>query len=207
MDYKCIGLLGDSIGQGYFSDNNEGWFGKYINMLNKENPKKYSYQNMSVDGERVTDVYHRLYSEALTKEIDVLFIAIGTNDTVRWGSKETPMDISEGLREEMWRKILPVAKRNIEKVFVVSLLPVIEERFPAIGAGDRELYHLAEDIINYNRFLKELCVEYDIPFIDLTEKWIKNNPKELLFDSSHPNDKGHQIIANEVFEKTKNIVM
>ena len=206
MEYKCIGLLGDSIGQGYFSDNNDGWFVKYINMLNKENPKKYSYQNMAVDGERVTDAYHRLHSEAFTKWVDVLFIAIGANDTVRWDSKESPMDISEGLREEMWRKILPSAKNNLEQVFVVSLLPVMEEKFPALGWNDRKLYHLADDIIKYNKFLKNICEEYKIPFIDLTEMWLSNNPDDLLFDTSHPNDKGHQLIADEIYKITKDLV-
>ena len=69
MTFKCIGVLGSSIAQGYYSDNNDGWFGKYIALLNKDNPRSYSSQNMSMDGERVIDVYHRLHSEALTKDL------------------------------------------------------------------------------------------------------------------------------------------
>jgi len=206
VDYKCIGLLGDSIGQGYFADNNDGWFVKYINILSKAEPKKYSYQNMAVDGERVTDVYHRLYNEAMTKWVDVLFIAIGANDTIRWDSPENPMDISEGLREEMWRKILPAAKNNIEKVFIVSVLPVDETKFPALGWDDKKFYHLNSDIKKYNEFLERLCQEYKIPFIDLTELWQAQDLNEVLFDTSHPNDKGHQIIADEIYKRTKDLI-
>lgn len=83
MDLKCIGLLGDSVGQGYYSNNNEGWFGKLINKLNYKNPRCFSSQNMSVDGERSSDVFHRFHNEALTKQLDILFIAIGINDTQR----------------------------------------------------------------------------------------------------------------------------
>ena len=116
------------------------------------------------------------------------------------------MDISEGLRNEMWRKILPVAKKHIEKVFVVSLTPVLEDRFPAKGWFDRDLYHLNSDIEDYNLFLKNLCEEFNIPFIDVATAMLEHNLEELLFDSSHPNEKGHQVIAAEILRQTKNLL-
>lgn len=117
--------------------------------------------------------------------------------------KEAPMDISEGLREEIWNRLLPMAKNNINEVYVLSILPIIESRYPGIGSLNREYYHLNDDINKYNKFLKNICNKFKIKFIDISKSWNENNPEELLFDSGHPNDKGHEIIANEILKQIK----
>lgn len=203
MSFKCIGLLGDSIAQGYFSNNNEGWFGKFITKLTEQNPCAYSSQNMSVHGERTTDVYHRLHSEALTKNIDILFISVGINDLIRWESVENQTDLSEGVRDEMWYKILKTATKNIDQVIVTSILPVMEKRMPAFGERKRKYFNLNSDTEKYNEFLKDICKEYNVQFINLDNVWNDYDLKQVLADASHPNELGHQLVAEEIFKQAK----
>lgn len=197
---KRIGLISDSIGQGYYACDNGGWFVKLIEKLNKDNPRFYSYYNSALSGDRITDAYYRA-NDLLTREIDTVFIHIGVNDLIRWDSKDSPTDISDGLMDEMWDKLLNLLNNNIKNVYIVSVLPVIEEKFPEKGFNNRPLYTLLSDIENYNSKLEEYSKKYNVKFIDIYEEFNSNNLNDLMFDASHPNDKGHALIADLIYKK------
>ncbi len=206
MKIKTIGILGDSIAQGFFANGNRGWFDKLGIKLfdNNKTDSYYAFQNMAVGGEKTTDVLHRFYNEALTKSIDILFIATGVNDITRRGEIRASMDISIEYRNKIWRKLLKSANKNIDKIFVLSILPTDEEKKVRKSNLGVPMYRLDNDIKEYNKTLKSICEEFDIQFIDIYDLWKNENIKDVLHDELHPNEKGHQLIAEEVFKQIEN---
>ena len=44
---KNIGLIGDSIGHGYFDNETSGWFTRLGNIILSQNQEMYTFNNMS----------------------------------------------------------------------------------------------------------------------------------------------------------------
>src|SRR5262249_24805764 len=143
-----------------------GWFGRLSMRLAKEYPYQFGFNNLAKSGDRCIDVLSKLRSEALQRTPDIVLIAVGSNDVAREGSPDAPADISEGLRFEVWQQILQTAKKNVDRVFVISLKPVVESRYPAEGAAGRMLWKSNKDIQNYNIVLKKWCDDAGVDFLD-----------------------------------------
>ncbi|MBL8638743.1 MAG: alpha/beta fold hydrolase [Alphaproteobacteria bacterium] len=203
IKYRKIIALGDSITNGCFDDRAIGWFGRLSEKLVKHYPTRVGFNNLAMDGDRTIDVYHRLCAEALTRKPDILFIACGVNDLTRWQSPSAPMDFSRTLRKEMWMNLLKTATDNIKQVYVLSILPVDEKVFPQPGEYDEPLYIKNEDIIAYNEEIKRWCADFDVVFLDTHSLFMQENLEEVLLDGVHPLTKGHEIIADFVYDQTK----
>lgn len=199
MSYNIIGVLGDSIANGYFDEEGLGWFGRISQKIAKTFPHQYGFNNMSQAGDRVCDVYHRLLSEASSREIDILIFAVGVNDLTRRNSPNAPEDLSPLLRSQYWDRIFDFSKKYGYKFVVLDILPVIEEGGEQYDENGPIYYNFNKDIIEYNKLLKEKCQSKGILFIERFDNWQNKNLKDLYFDSLHPNAKGHQIIADEVY--------
>ena len=207
--YKTIGVLGDSIANGYWdTEGKGGWFGRLSQKLALVNPLGWGFHNMSMDGDRISDIYHRFVSECLSRDIDILFIAVGTNDTVRSPKPDSNMDISEHLRTEYWNKLLELAKNNVKNIIVLDILPVREEMFPTKGWFNAKIYEFNKDKQEYNNLLRKLCKAKKVPFLELYGNIKKLDLSKYYRDPSHPNAKGHQLIADEIYKflKAKKLV-
>ncbi len=205
MSYKVINCLGDSIANGYWDERGHGWFGRLCEKLATKHPKSFGFNNLAQDGDRIIDVWHRLCSEVISRHPDILLIAVGVNDTIRWHSREAPMDISIQARKEYWFNILDKATKTIDTVIVCGLLPVLEEKFPQPGAYDQLLYHRNADIDEYNDLLREWAAEHSVPYIPLADAWEGYAQEDLVADSSHPNGKGHDLIAEFMYNEFKRL--
>lgn len=168
-------------------------------------PGEFGFNNMAMSGDRVTDVWLRLCSEAIPRFPNVVLIAVGSNDTIRWESPDAPMDISQGLRREMWSNILSTAKKNFDKTIICGMTPVLEDKFPENGAYNTLLYHRNVDIDAYNKDIEEWSKEHSLPFLPLKEAWSGHKTEDLIFDAGHPNGKGHELIASFVYDKLKEL--
>lgn len=197
MSYKVIAVLGDSISQGLFDESGFGWFGRLSNMISNKN-EKYAFHNISMNGDKICDSYHRFASECTTRDIDTLIIAVGTNDLLRQGSPDAQLDISKELRGQYWDSLLDMAKTKIKQIVVLDVLPVREE---IEDDGEVDIYQFNKDIEEYNKQIEKICSEKKIIFIKLYDKWAKRDLSDYYVDSGHPNGAGHQLIADEVFEE------
>jgi lysophospholipase L1-like esterase len=149
-------------------------------------------------GDRVCDSWHRFASQCITMDISVLMIAVGCNDTVRRGAVDAPMDLSPALRGRYWEWLLDDAKRNIKTVVVLDILPVRESENDGATGGDGSYNR---DIMEYNEQLAKICALRGIPFVRRYDKWASRNLADYYVDFGHPNDAGHQIIADEIYEE------
>lgn len=165
----------------------------------------FGFNNQSQDGDRIPDALHRFHSEILTRDIDVLIIAVGCNDLIRWDSPDEPMDISKGAREEYWTKLMLAAKKNIKEILVVNILPKNEAKYPSKGWFDRDLYETNKDVEEYNVYLKKLCQTHGVEFLESYDEWKAKDLNEYYYDTGHPTKKGHIFYAETVYNKLKQL--
>ena len=198
-ELQTIICIGDSIANGFYDSESLGWFGRLSRQLSRQFPYMLGFNNLAMSGDRTADVYHRLCGEVLSRNPDILFIASGVNDTIRWFSTDGEADTSHQLQRELWANLLNTAKKNVRKVIVVGLLPVVENRFPQPGFSDLPLYHTNADIESYNKQIREWCTERQITFLDIFKIFGESNLEKYFHDASHPNDIGHQIIADYIY--------
>ena len=202
--YEVIGVLGDSIANGYWDEEGKGWFGRLAEMIARKYPRKYGFNNMAQDGDRIFDIFHRLHAEAMTRDFDVLLIACGGNDIIRWGSPDAPTDLSPGLREEMWQKVLDGAVKAFSRVLVIGLLPEDEGAYPQEGAFGRMLYAKNADREEYNAMMEAMCEKHGARFLHI-EAFRRMDFASLFADACHPNARGHAVYAEAVFAELQKL--
>jgi lysophospholipase L1-like esterase len=171
----------------------------------KKGVMKYGFNNISMDGDRVCDAFHRLASEGCSRDIDILFISIGGNDVIRSPNPDSPMDLSEHARAEYWHKLLDLAKKNIPQIVVLGILPRYKDDETAYGWFDAPMHELNADRVAYNDQIARICAENNVPFIKRFDEWAARNLSEYYADTSHPNSAGHQLIADEVFAELEKL--
>ena len=204
MTYKTIGVIGDSISNGYWDgDGKGGWFGRLAERLTQEQPGQFGFNNMAQEGDRVADVFHRFASEATSRSLDVIIIAVGCNGVIRSPEKNSPLDLSPHLRYEYWQKLLTLSNQNPATVVVLDILPVLEARYPSVGSGNVPCFECNDDVEAYNLQIEELCDQYKIHFFKRYDKWTQRDLSLYYIDTVHPNADGHQIIADEVYSFLK----
>lgn len=194
-DYKEIAVLGDSIANGFFDPAGIGWVGRMVQALNEERPYSCYYNNYAVAGDRVYDAWHRLCADVVSRRPDLLLIAVGANDVLRWNAPDHPVDVSPDTRDEFWTLLLETAGRTIEKTAVLGMLPVDEMRMPLTGAFDKKVYYRNADIQVYNTYLAEKCAASDCLFLDVYDSFLAAGGPAFLYDAIHPNADGHAWIA------------
>lgn len=201
MLYRVICALGDSITNGYWDEDGLGWFGRFAMKVAKAYPYQYGFNNLAQDGDKIANVASRFTSEVLSRDVDILFVAVGVNDLVRYESQETPFVVSNEDRCKIWEALLLEAKKAMQHVIVISILPVVESKMPSEGVGGRLFWNLNKDIEANNNDLQNLCMKIGVEFFDVNPYWQKLNLPDYFYDSTHPNAKGHQLMADQVFEE------
>ena len=203
-DYKILSVIGDSIANGYFDLKNTGWVGRTIQKL--QNDKNYGFyaRNFAVSGDRITDCLQRFRSQVVSNPGDCLIVECGVNDIARWDSRDSEHSLSLSFRLECWDALLTEAKRIFSKIYVLQILPVNEQkRF--IRDHDYELawFYRNDDISEYNDHLRKLCLKYSCDFITYDDALKSVDWNSCLYDDVHPNEKGHELIAQRMYEVLK----
>ncbi|MCL2439362.1 MAG: SGNH/GDSL hydrolase family protein [Alphaproteobacteria bacterium] len=201
MSYKIIAALGDSITNGYWDSNFSGWFGRLAARLSLERPQAFGFNNCSQNGDRICDAFHRFGAEVMTREVDILLIAIGLNDLIRSSEADSPLDLSPHLRAEYWNRLLDAAAKNCGRVVVFDILPVRENMMPCTEGNGLTMFWKNSDIVEYNDQIAELCASRGIPFVRRYHRWIERDLAHYYFDEAHPNEAGHTLLAEKVYKE------
>lgn len=206
MSYQVICAFGDSITNGYWDEEGKGgWFGRLQQLIASAFPYKFGFNNLAQDGDRSFDVMHRLQSESAARTPDIILLAVGINDLIRWSSPDAPLEMTDTLIDEIWDKIFVQVKRNGARCLVQSVLPVAESRFPNDGGGGRKLYHLNADVERYNARLKIAAEKAGHAFFDIYSPAQAAGWIDHVYDGGHPNARGHQFVADRVFAELKRL--
>lgn len=125
----------------------------------------------------------------ITKEPDILIVMGGINDE---GQKN--LGTIDSLAEDSFYGALKLHMRKMIEEYpntrIVFMTPIYR--------GEREGFG------NYVNAIKEIAEVYGIEVLDLYNSDIRSDLQNELFDGTHPNAKGYQIIAKYVMRELQN---
>ena len=207
-------FLGDSITQGVGASSEET---NYVSLVAKK--LNCETVNYGVSGTRIgrqTYVHDysiwnydfRLRVQIMENEADRVFVFGGTND---FGHGRLPLgtvsDSMPGTFCAELRLLINdlIAKYGKEKLcFIIPLRRYDEDGVTCKGDNGNET---GECLLEYVKAIKAIVAEYGIEILDLYEngipKSVVNTGDEYTVDGLHPNDKGHELIADRICEYIK----
>lgn len=201
-DYKTISVIGDSIAQGYFDQGHVGWVGRLLTKLQNSQPYGWYVRNFAVSGDQTVDCLFRLRVNVASNPGDVLIVACGVNDLIRYQNPDSAPQVGPDVCAYRWRQLLTEAKRLGGQIVVVGMIPVDEDKqtTESSQAETGFLYNFNSDIQAYNAQIKSLCDRFGVPFVPLFDGMVAAGHAAMLHDSSHPNEIGHEWMAQQLFD-------
>lgn len=193
---KTIGIIGDSIAHGFYDAEDLGWVARLGRLILQAHRGEYVFNNMAQSGDNVADAYHRAVAEVGSRHFDLIIVNVGINDLRRRKNSALQLDFSEGARIMYWQQLLEFLRATGAKIVVTDLVPVVEERYSAQAS----LIRRNSDVERYNELIGDVCATYDVTFFARYATWKGRNLPELYQDATHPNARGHQLMAEEVFD-------
>ena len=189
---RTINILfhGHSVPAGYRDKHEVHTLESYPNLVLKKLKAKYIYAPINVivtaiGGENAVKGQTRFAEDVLPKKPDVILIDYALND--RFAGLEKS--------KEAWEKMISEAIRQNIKVILIT--PTPDQRLD-ITAANNELEQHANQI-------RQLAGKYHVGLVDpfaLFQKIIKSGGKvtDYMASVNHPNDKGHDLVAEEIMK-------
>jgi lysophospholipase L1-like esterase len=201
-------VFGDSITQGFW-DIEGGWVSRIRKYYDQQmidgidDDPPYIF-NLGVSGDSSDDVLARFETETTVRATENLafVVAIGVNDS----RTKAGANFSDTNRyEQNLRDIVTTAKQYSNKILFVGLTPCVEERSNPVSWGDTG--YTNSRIKEFDETLRHLCEEEQVPFVKVYEPFAKAHAEnDLLPDSVHPNNEGHQLIADLVLPELQKLL-
>ena len=189
---RTINLVfhGHSVVAGYQDKHEVHTFESYPYLLLKQLKKKYPYAVINVivtaiGGENSLQGQKRFEKDVLIHKPDVLFIDYALNDVY----------IGLEKAKEAWEKMIEEALKN--NIKVILLTPSPDQRIDILTPGNKLELH-AEQI-------RRLAGKYHIGLADPFRQFQQiekevGSIKGYMSHVNHPNEKGNEVIADELME-------
>ena len=163
---------------------------------------KYDLVGMGKRGNKVTDLQERLSRDILERGCDMVVMYIGVNDVWHKFTHNTGTDV------ETFEQVYSAIVERIKSAYIKLILctpAVIGEKIQQTNIADIELEKVCA-------IIRKIASDYDLPLVDLRktftqyllEKNIENMESGILTsDGVHLNEKGNQMVANEIWTTIK----
>lgn len=192
---KKILFFGDSITQ--MGVNNGG----YIDRIKKASEEKGNYEfiGAGIGGNKVYDLYLRMEEDVLDKKPGMVAIYVGINDV--WHKKMFGTGTDLDKFEKFYIAI--IKKLQARKIKVAVCTPTV------IGEKKNNANELDKNLDTFSDVIRKIAREHNCTLIDLRTAFSKyitaNNPEDkesgiLTTDRVHLNDKGNQLVADEMMK-------
>ncbi|OGG26216.1 hypothetical protein A2960_04540 [Candidatus Gottesmanbacteria bacterium RIFCSPLOWO2_01_FULL_39_12b] len=188
-----IFVFGDSIAWGAW-DTEGGWVTRIKKHVNERvvvsKFKNYDEViDLGVSGNDTNNLLARFENELTARlsgdALGIIF-AIGTNDSFHMPPEQFTGNL---------KKLISLARKYTDKIVFVGLPPVNKA-----SLVQSETSYTNDSIKKYNSLIINVCKKENLDFIGIFDEFAKTEISKLIADGLHPNDKGHEIIA-EVVEK------
>jgi len=173
---KSILFLGDSLTEGLGVSKEDAYPNLVKNLIQKKLNKNIHVINGGVSGSTTSDGLARL-QWYLKKKPDLVFIALGANDGLRG------LDLQQ--TQKNLEEIIIYAKKNNAKVLLAGMLIP-----PNYGTKYSE---------RFKRMYEDIKDKYDLKSMPFLLQGVAGKQELNQRDGIHPNEKGHEYIAKEVF--------
>lgn len=198
-----IAIFGDSIAHGYW-DAHGGWVQRARTQYDKQSMQHLGGEfpdvyNLSIAGDTAQSVVKRLAFEMKSRQLPeepIIVIAIGMNDTLIFEGVET--NSIEMFTGEL-QQILAAARQFTPKMLFVGLSAVDDKLCNPWKPGGGNYCFNNDRIWEFEKAIRSFCKEHELQHIKVFESFQgKRIEENLLADGLHPNEAGHQLIAELV---------
>lgn len=167
--------------------------------------KEFCFLNRGISGNRIIDLYGRMYEDMVELKPDVVSILVGVND----GPQAEHAYAATGAEKygRLYRMMLGELKKALPAVQIVICEPFLGQRGP-VYAGDADKWHRC--IQGYREEARAAADEYGAVFVPLQETFDRACEKEdtryWIWDGVHPTENGHGLIARQWLSCTKHLL-
>lgn len=195
---KKVVFFGDSITQ--MGVNKGGYIDVLKNNITTQGKQdQFEIIGAGIGGNKIYDLYLRMEADVLAQHPDVVVIWVGVNDVWHKSSMGTGTDYDKF--GKFYDAVVKKFQSNGIKVIVTT---------PA-AIGERNDYSNAQDgdLNLYSAWIRKYAAEHQLGLVDLRKVFheysVANNPNNeekgiLTNDRVHLNDKGNQIVAEEMWK-------
>ncbi len=198
----CITIFGDSITYGMWDKSNGGWAQRLRAKLESDNENYYTLYSLGIPGDTTTGVISRFENEMNARFSpyfkNIIIFAIGINDSIfGYGQNAVSFDTFKAHLETLLSK----AQRYTNNIIFLGLTRVDDDKIPQSYNLPFETF-INSEIDKYDDEIKAFCNEKKLMYIDVRNLLKKSD----IDDGVHPNDFGHEKIAEVVKNKLKQII-
>ena len=177
-------FLGDSLTEGYGVPAEKAYPVLVKKRLFTKLGKQVEIFNLGVSGSTTSSGLTRLKWITSQKKVDLMILALGAND---------------GLRG------IPLKKSRQNLVDIIRFAE--EKKIKVILAGMKIPPNYGEDYRSgFEKIFKDLAKTYKVAFLPFLLKDVAGIKTLNLPDGIHPNEKGHEVMAQTVFNILKDFV-
>lgn len=203
MQKKKVIFFGDSITQAGVEP--RGYIVRIGDLATGEKlADQFEFIGAGISGNKVYDLYLRLEDDVLNKNPDVVIIYVGVNDV--WHKRSYGTGTDPDKFEKFYSAL--ITKMKAKNIKVALCTPA------AIGERTDFSNELDGDLNNYSNIIRGLATKNNLPLIDLRKAFLEYNKKFnpenkesgiLTSDRVHLNDKGNQLVAEEMWKVIKSL--
>lgn len=204
-------FFGDSITQGFWSVDG-GWVERVrkhydARVLQGMDSSQPAIFNVGISGDTTRSLLTRIESETKARiwknDPIIVVIAIGTNDDLFEGSKQwvSPSEFRANLQ-----KIVDILKPLTQNIVFVGNPACDEAKTSPVSWGD--FHYTNAELERSEKAVAEVAVTNGLTYIPIFEEFKTrlDNGDDFLADGLHPNDAGHQFIADRVLPILQELV-
>ncbi len=194
---KKLACMGDSLTEGADLVTGHTWPSLVGNALT------LNVSNFGIGGDTTQGMLSRFYPEVIQFKPDYVLIMGGTNDLWwDWEVKTILGNIFSMCFQARYQNITPIIGLPIP-LDAVSAQKADSSPPPQ---GYVRMVEMLTDLVDN---LKTHAADSEIPVVDLHQPFLSNNQKPdstmFLDDGLHPNQKGHQLIADNVIRSFREL--
>lgn len=198
---KRIVAIGASVCEGGVDPEGGGFVGRLRKWREGEDQHNHVY-NLGISGETSKQILKRLLVESRPRRPDLVIFQSGLNDSKRVGSRSAEADVPIDQFKKNIEKII-VQARSIADLFFISVYPIDGSKTTPVSWENS--YYLFDDVKVYMQITRKICKEKMVPYVDIFNKWLKEDYKKYLHDGLHANSRGHKVIFKEIKRKLTEI--
>lgn len=215
-------IFGDSITNRAQDEEGGGWTSRLWKRAFDTHQTSYgegivfadhSVMELGIGGDTIVGVSRRFESELETRiniinsggdpSTFIVGLAVGLNDS-RFNEDTRIHKVEFEEFSRLYENLIDRMLRRDITIFTVGLTPVQESKTRQTSYTVESDSYANESVEKYNSEIQRLSQSKGIKFVDINSAFKKvideDGPESLLSDGLHPNARGHQIIADEVFQ-------
>jgi len=194
---KRLACMGDSLTEGADLITGHTWPSLVGNALT------LNVSNFGIGGDTTQGMLSRFYPEVIQFKPDYVLIMGGTNDLWwDWEVKTIMGNIFSMSFQARYHNITPI----IGLPMPVDVESAQKAGFSPPLQGYERLVEMLTDLVNK---LKTYATDSEIPVVDLHQPFLRDDQKAdstmFLDDGLHPNQKGHQLIADSIIRSFREL--